>query len=64
MDYDDFFETLDELLTTINGTVEDEAASDSNGATVPIFSYMFDLETDVFEGLDEDIKAFRLSPLH
>ena len=64
MDYDDIFETLDELLMTINGAVQDEAEVDSTGTASPYFSYMFDKEKDVFEDLDMETGAFRLSPLH
>ena len=64
MDYDDFFETLDELLTTINGALEDEAETDSTGTAAPYFRYMFDKEDDVFEDLDMVAGAFKLSPLH
>ena len=64
MDYDDIFETLDELLTTINGAVQDEAEVDSTGTAAPYFSYMFDKEKDVFDDLIMDIGTFRLSPLH
>ena len=62
MDYDDFFETLDELLTTINGSVQDESEVDSTGTAVPFFTYMFDKVTDVFE--DMETEEFPLSPLH
>ena len=64
MDYDDFFETLDELLTTINGAVQDTAEVDCTDTATHYFSYMFDKEKDVFEDLDMEIGAFRLSPLH
>ena len=52
MDYDDFFETLDELLTTINGALEDEAEVDSTGTAAPYFRYMFDKDAMQFEELD------------
>ena len=74
MDYDDFFETLDELLTTINGAVQDEAEVDSTGTAAPYFSYMFDKNDGVFDDTDvfpdewdcEDMETgvFSLSPLH
>ncbi|MGH8120150.1 MAG: hypothetical protein ACRESK_05990 [Gammaproteobacteria bacterium] len=64
MDYDDIFETLDELLTTVNDAVKDEADMDSTGTAVPYFSYMFDKEDDIFEDLDVVAGAFKLSPLH
>jgi len=64
MDYDDFFETLDDLLATINGAVEDEVELDYTDTSAPYFSYMFDKEKDVFEELDMETGLFKLSPLH
>ena len=62
MDYDELFETLDELLSTINGAVEDEMEIDSTGTAVPYFTYMFDKMTDVYE--DMETEDFPLSPMH
>jgi len=64
MDYDDFFETLDELLNTVNGAVQDETELDYTDTATPYFSYMFDKEKDVFEELDMETGLFKLSPLH
>ena len=52
MDYDDIFESLDELLTTVNGAIEDEAETDSIGTATPYFRYMFDKDAGAFEELD------------
>ena len=62
MDYDDFFETLDDLLTTINGSLEDEMEVDSTGTAVPYFPYMFDKVIDVFEDMETEEPS--LSSLH
>lgn len=62
MDYDDLFETLDELLTTINGTVQDRVDLDNSDTAGPYFSYMFDKDDGVFD--DMDTIVFPLSPMH
>lgn len=64
MDYDDSFETLDELLTTINEAVKDMVETGIHDPLEPYFSYMFDKEKDVFEDLDMETGLFKLSPLH
>jgi len=74
MGYDDFFETLDELLNTINGAVEDMVEMDTSDTAGPYFSYMFDKDDGVFDDTDvmpddmvrEDMEtvAFTLSPMH
>ena len=74
MDYDDNFETLDDLLTTINSAVQDMTDLDTSDTAGPYFSYMFDKDDGVFEDLDvmldhrdgEDMEteAFTLSSLH
>ena len=74
MDYDDNFETLDELLTTINDAVQDMVDLDASATAGPYFSYMFDKDDDVFDDIDlmlddmdcEDMEteAFTLPPLH
>ena len=74
MDYDDFFGTLDELLTTINSAVQEMAEMGSSANFDPYFSYMFDKNDGVFDDTDvlpedmdsEDMEteAFTLSPLH
>ena len=74
MDYDDNFETLDELLTTINAAVQDMADMNTTDTAGPYFSYMFDRDDDVFDDMDvisDDVDigdmetgVFTLSPLH
>jgi len=59
MDYDEHFETLDDLLSTINDAIQDRAET---GVTDPYFSYMFDKDDGVFDDM-ENIE-FPLSPLH
>ena len=65
MDYDDFFETLDELLTTINGAVLDTADVDCTDTATHYFSYMFDKDDGALEELDvfteEEIPGMQLT---
>ena len=74
MDYDEHFETLDDLLSTINGAVQDRVETDTSDTAGPYFSYMFDKDDGVFDDTDlmpddmdsEDMEteAFTLSPWH
>ena len=62
MDYDEQFETLDELLTTINDAIQDMVETGITDPADPYFSYMFDKDDGVFD--DMETIVFPLSPLH
>ena len=73
MDYDDFYKTLGELLTKINGAVQDMVGMDTTDTDTPYISYMFDKNDGVFDDTDvlpddmdsedSDTGVFTLSPL-
>ena len=62
MDYEDFFETLVELLATLNGAVPERTEMSGNNTAAPSCNHMIDKKHDVFAELDID--AFTLSPWH
>jgi hypothetical protein len=62
MDYDEQFEALDELLTTINDAIQDMLGTSITDPVDPYFSYMFDKENSDFD--DMETIVFPLSPMH
>ena len=52
MNYDDNYTTLDELLTTINDTVQDMADMNITDTANQYFSYMFDTDDGVFDDME------------
>ena len=65
MDYDDNYETLDELLATINSAVQDMADMNTTDTATHYFSYMFDKDDGAFEEHDvfteEEIPGMHLT---
>lgn len=54
MGYEDFFETLNELLTTFNEPVDNMPELNTADIDGPFFSYMF----DKYDGAFDDLREF------
>ena len=58
MDYDDNFETLEELLNAINEAMQEKMETGNTVTTDPYNHYMFDNDDTAFEDLDSNMDAF------